>query len=72
MEYLTEEVLHSQTPEVQSFLLRTSILERYFRFYNQERPHQSPNYATPVKVHYGAKERDDSVPVLTYSNPFVV
>jgi len=29
-------------------------LERYFQFYNQERPHQSLNYATPVKVHYGA------------------
>ena len=29
-------------------------LERYFQFYKQERPHQSPNYATPVKVHYGA------------------
>ncbi len=29
-------------------------LKRYFRFYNQERPHQSLNYATPVKVHYGA------------------
>jgi transposase InsO family protein len=28
-------------------------LERYFQFYNQERPHQSLNYATPVKVHYG-------------------
>ena len=29
-------------------------LERYFQFYNQERPHQSLNYAMPVKVHYGA------------------
>lgn len=29
-------------------------LERYFQFYNHERPHQSLKYATPVKVHYGA------------------
>jgi putative transposase len=29
-------------------------LERYFQFYNHERLHQSLNYATPVKVHYGA------------------
>ncbi|MBN2392408.1 MAG: transposase, partial [Anaerolineae bacterium] len=28
-------------------------LERYFQFYNQERPHQSLHYAMPVKVHYG-------------------
>jgi LuxR family maltose regulon positive regulatory protein len=28
LEYLTEEVLHRQSPEVQAFLLRTSILER--------------------------------------------
>jgi len=26
-------------------------LERYFQFYNHERPHQSLKYATPVKVH---------------------
>ena len=29
-------------------------LERYFQFYNHERLHQSLNYATLVKVHYGA------------------
>ena len=26
-------------------------LERYFTFYNEERPHQSLNYATPAKVY---------------------
>lgn len=28
-------------------------LEGYFQFYNHERPHQSLDYSTPVKVHYG-------------------
>ena len=28
-------------------------LERYFHFYNYERPHQSLAYATPAAVHYG-------------------
>jgi putative transposase len=27
-------------------------LQRYFRFYNQERPHQSLGYRTPAEVHY--------------------
>jgi len=28
-------------------------LQRYFAFYNDERPHQSLNYAVPGKVHQG-------------------
>ena len=27
-------------------------LERYFRFYNHERPHQSLQYRTPAEVHF--------------------
>lgn len=27
-------------------------LHDYFRFYNQERPHQSLGYRTPAEVHY--------------------
>jgi hypothetical protein len=27
-------------------------LLRYFRFYNNERPHQSLGYATPAQVHF--------------------
>lgn len=27
-------------------------LERYFTFYNSERPHQSLGYLTPAEVHY--------------------
>jgi len=30
-------------------------LEQYFRFYNQERPHQGLNYAIPAEVHWGMK-----------------
>lgn len=29
-------------------------LERYFRFYNEERPHQSLQYQTPTTVHFRA------------------
>ena len=28
-------------------------LDSYFRFYNDERPHQSLNYRTPAEVHFG-------------------
>ncbi|MBI4528349.1 MAG: transposase [Deltaproteobacteria bacterium] len=28
-------------------------LERYFRFYNRERLHQSLNYRTPAEIHWG-------------------
>jgi putative transposase len=27
-------------------------LERYFRFYNNERPHQSLDYRTPAEMHF--------------------
>jgi len=30
-------------------------LDRYFLFYNTERPHQSLDYKTPYEVHYGIK-----------------
>lgn len=30
-----------------------SGLERYFQFYNTERPHQSLDYKTPYEVHHG-------------------
>ena len=32
-------------------------LGRYFPFYNNERPHQSLDYAVPVNVHYGKVAR---------------
>lgn len=28
-------------------------IERYFKFYNDERPHQSLSYQTPAEVHFG-------------------
>ena len=28
-------------------------LERYFGFYNRNRPHQSLQYRTPTEVHFG-------------------
>lgn len=31
-------------------------LQGYFRFYNEERPHQSLGYKTPEVVHHSAKE----------------
>ena len=29
-------------------------LDKYFRFYNNERPHQSLDYKTPAEVYYGS------------------
>jgi putative transposase len=34
-------------------------LERYFRFYNQERLHQSLNYRPPARVYFSKREDDD-------------
>jgi len=31
-------------------------LARYFKFYNEERPHQSLDYLTPAEVYFGGKE----------------
>jgi transposase InsO family protein len=37
-----------------SVLALEQRLQTYFRFYNQERLHQSLNYQTPVAVHFAA------------------
>jgi putative transposase len=31
-------------------------LRNYFRFYNQERPHQALGYETPAAVYYGRRK----------------
>lgn len=41
-------------------------LGTYFRFYNQERPHQSLGYKTPYQVY---SSRDDSGTVLIHKHP---
>lgn len=33
-------------------------LYRYFRFYNEERPHQSLGYETPFEIHYGQTRKN--------------
>ena len=35
-------------------------LERYFQFYNNERPHQSLDYKTPAQVYYDCQRTTDS------------
>ena len=32
-------------------------LGNYFRFYNQERPHQALGYQTPAAIYFGKRER---------------
>jgi hypothetical protein len=34
-----------------------SITERYFKFYNHERPHQSLHYKTPSEVHFDLEKK---------------
>lgn len=36
-------------------------LDSYFRFYNEERPHQSLGYATPAEVYFASANRSTSV-----------
>ncbi len=47
-------------------------LQRYFAFYNHERPHQSLNYAVPGKVYQGLVPLVCQAGTLTHSTPFVV
>jgi putative transposase len=53
----------------------TAGLERYFTFYNHERPHQSLDYHTPAEVHFadngGAHElnADSHTPAAQLSHP---
>ena len=35
-------------------------LAQYFQFYNNERPHQSLDYRTPVQVYYDCQRTTDS------------
>jgi putative transposase len=39
-------------------------LDRYFRFYNTERLHQSLNYRTPETVHFGKGEKEGNKELL--------